>query len=259
LRKPAVNIRLCLLFASFLGTLPHVIYSQDQSSSDCDEFMTYTVKGGESIQDISLMFGSDQFEEILYNYNSDIITDKTSLRAGIELKIPINIAQYKKSGLSLDSILNDPYCPPKTDASIEENRQISDEEILTKFREAFDELAKEEADTVVDQRYVQAEKDILSGISGLVIDETRSKIGRDFYTVFYQNWTPPENVSGFTITISEQPAPGLGTIISVKANDTETFKYRLQPRYDFIQQAAQYAVSVTHNYLKNNPQDFVIY
>ena len=131
--------------------------------------------------------------------------------------------------------------------------------MLNKFREAFRELTDEKADTVVDQSYVQAERNILSGISGMVIDETRSKIGRDFYDLFYQNWTAPEEVSGFTITITEQPAPGLGTIISVKANDTETFKYRLQPRYDFIQQAARYAVRLTYNYLKNNPQDFVIY
>lgn len=136
---------------------------------------------------------------------------------------------------------------------------MSEDEILTKFREAFEALSKDEQDTVTAEGHVEAEKQILSGISGMVIDETRSKIGRDFYDVFYQNWQAPENASSFTITISEQPAPGIGTVVSVKANDTETFRYRLQPRYDFIQEAGRYAVRVTYNHLKNNPQDFVIY
>jgi len=235
-----------------------MIFSQDRSTSDCDQFETYIVKDGESLRDISLQFGSDRFEEIIYNFNADHISDRDSLQAGTELIIPINIVQYAESGLSLDIVLGNPACAPEAGDSVE-SQELSDEEMLNKFREAFRELTEEKTDTVVDESHVEAEKDILNGISGMVIDETRSKIGRDFYDLFYQNWTAPEEVSGFTITITEQPAPGLGTIISVKANDTETFKYRLQPRYDFIQQAARYAVRLTYNYLKNNPQDFVIY
>jgi curli production assembly/transport component CsgE len=242
-----------------LVALPFTIFSQDRSTSDCGQFETYIVKDGESLRDISLRFGSDRFEEIIYSYNADLISDRDSLQAGIELIIPINIAQFAESGLPLDVVLHNPACLPDADDSAVESRELSDQEMLNKFREAFRELTEEKTDTVVDESHVEAEKDILTGISGMVIDETRSKIGRDFYDLFYQNWTAPEEVSGFTITITEQPAPGLGTIISVKANDTETFKYRLQPRYDFIQQAALYAVRLTYNYLKNNPQDFVIY
>jgi len=258
LGKPALHIKLFFLITLYLVALPVMIFSQDRSTSDCDQFETYIVKDGESLRDISLQFGSDRFEEIIYNFNADLISDRDSLQAGTELIIPINIVQYAESGLSLDIVLNNPACAPEAGDSVE-SQELSDEEMLNKFREAFRELTEEKTDTVVDESHVEAEKDILTGISGMVIDETRSKIGRDFYDLFYQNWTAPEEVSGFTITITEQPAPGLGTIISVKANDTETFKYRLQPRYDFIQQAARYAVRLTYNYLKNNPQDFVIY
>lgn len=259
MRKPALHIKLSFLITLYLVALPIIIYSQGRGTTDCDQFQTYIVKNGESLRDVSLQFGSDRFEEIINSYNADQISDRDSLKAGIELIIPINIAQYVESGLSLDVVLNNPACPPESGDSSVESQGLSDQEMLNKFREAFRELTEEKTDTVVDESHVQAEKDILTGISGMVIDETRSKIGRDFYDLFYQNWTAPEEVSGFTITITEQPAPGLGTIISVKANDTETFKYRLQPRYDFIQQAAQYAVRLTYNYLKNNPQDFVIY
>ena len=257
--KPALHIKLFFLITLYLVALPVMIFSQGRSTSDCDQFETYIVKDGESLRDISLQFGSDRFEEIIYNFNADHISDRDLLQAGNELIIPINIAQYAESGLSLDIVLNNPACAPEAGDSAVESQELSDQEMLNKFREAFRELTEEKTDTVVDQSHVQAERDILSGISGMVIDETRSKIGRDFYDAFYQNWTAPEEVPRFTITVSEQPAPGLGTIILVNANDTETFKYRLQPRYDFIQQAAQYAVRLTYSYLKNNPQDFVIY
>jgi len=258
-RIKAFQINILSLIAPLLVALPSVSHSQDQTTAECDQFLTYTVKYGESLRDISMEFGSEQFEDIIYSYNADKIDDKALLKAGIELVIPINIANFTASGLSLDFVLNNPSCPPQPVDTVGENQKLSEDEMLNKFREAFRELTDEKADTVVDQSYVQAERNILSGISGMVIDETRSKIGRDFYDVFYQNWTAPEEVSGFTITISEQPAPGLGTIVSVKANDTETFRYRLQPRYDIIKQAGQYAVRLTQNYLINNPQDFVIY
>jgi len=258
-RIKAFQINILSLIAPLLVALPSVSHSQDQTTAECDQFLTYTVKDGESLRDISLQFGSEKFGDIIYRYNADNIDDITLLQAGIELAIPINIANFTASGLSLDFVLNNPTCPSEPVDTVGENKQMSEDEILNKFREAFRELTEEEADTVVDQSHVQAERDILSGISGMVIDETRSKIGRDFYDAFYQHWTAPEEVPRFTITVSEQPAPGLGTIILVKANDTETFKYRLQPRYDFIQQAAQYAVRLTYSYLKNNPQDFVIY
>lgn len=257
--KFIIHINQTLVLAFFLGALPLFAQTEPDSASECDDFVLYTVKAGDTISSISIFLGSEQFEEILYRANSDNIHDKDMLRAGLELKIPINIAQYKKSGLSLEYVLNNPSCRPVSEVSEEDAQSLDDEEALNKFREAFRELTSQEADTAADQSHVKAEKKILTGISGMVIDETRSKIGRDFYDVFYQNWTAPEEVSGFTITITEQPAPGLGTIISVKTNDTETFKYRLQPRYDFIQQAAQYAVRLTYNHLKNNPQDFVIY
>ena len=247
-----------------LGILCTAIFSiaahaQDLTSKICDDHQIHIVKDGENLNDISLFYGSEQFESIIYNSNSDIISSSKPLVAGTELKIPINIAQYEDSGLSLEYVLSNPFCPANTNASDSAEQDISDDEMLEKFREAFQKLADEEPDTTNEQIQADAERSLLFDMSGMVIDETRSKVGRDFYDVFYQNWTAPEDVSGFTITISEQPAPGLGTIVSVTANDTETFRYRLQPRYDFIQEGARYAVRITYKHLQDNPQDYVIY
>lgn len=244
------------------------------AQSECDEFFIYTVDENQTLEEIATIFGSVEFEEILYTYNSDIIEDRNVLEPGTVLRIPIKIAEYRETGLSISEALEQPDCRPESSQNLNERTtnsfsesadttRDSQDELLEEFREAFEALAntdqEQERDTVITEEYVKAEQQILSGISGMVIDETRSKVGRDFYDVFYQNWTAPDEVSGFTITITEQPAPGLGTIVSVQANDTETFRYRLQPRYDFIQEAGRYAVRLTYNHLQNNPQDFVIY
>lgn len=87
------------------------------------------------------------------------------------------------------------------------------------------------------------------GINGLVVDETRTTIGRDFYDVFYDAWLAPENSINYTIAIEEQPVPGRGTRLIVRLNGEIAFDTRLLPRYEQIQQAALAAVGYTRRAL----------
>ncbi len=52
-----------------------------------------------------------------------------------------------------------------------------------------------------------------------MLDETITKLGRDFYELFYGSWQVPPGAKRFTITISEQPSPSLGTIVNVRLGD----------------------------------------
>lgn len=96
-------------------------------------------------------------------------------------------------------------------------------------------------------------------IDGLVMDETRTKIGQDFYSIFYSNWTPPEDARNFTITVQEQPMPSLGTRVTVQLNNQTVFQTRLQPRYAYIEQAAKRAVYVTWRRLQRGQATRKIY
>jgi curli production assembly/transport component CsgE len=87
------------------------------------------------------------------------------------------------------------------------------------------------------------------GINGLVVDETRTTIGRDFYDVFYDAWVAPDNSINYTIVVEEQPVPGRGTRLIVRLNDEVAFDTRLQPGYERIQQAAFTAVGFTRRAL----------
>jgi hypothetical protein len=80
-------------------------------------------------------------------------------------------------------------------------------------------------------------------IDGLVVDETQTKLGRDFYDIFFGRWEAPPNAVNFTVTIREQILPNRGTRIVVQVNDGVAFQAYLQPRYDAIEEAAWRGVS----------------
>ena len=80
------------------------------------------------------------------------------------------------------------------------------------------------------------------GIIQLVVDETVSRAGAQFYDVFYQLWRPPPGASFSTLVLSEQPVPGQGTLVSVRLDGEVVFQSRLQPREEVIEQTAQQAV-----------------
>ena len=86
-------------------------------------------------------------------------------------------------------------------------------------------------------------------IDNLIVAETVTKIGNDFYDSFYNSWEPPANTPSFTIIISEKPYPGRGNLIIVNINDLDIFQRFVTPRYDEIVEVAGYAVNAAKNYL----------
>lgn len=92
------------------------------------------------------------------------------------------------------------------------------------------------------------------GISGLVVDETFSKVGHDFYDLFYSDWEPPKNVKDYSITITEKPLPRLGTQITIIVNDTPVYQRFVQPRTEIIKEMAQQGLEISYSYLENYDQ-----
>jgi curli production assembly/transport component CsgE len=88
-------------------------------------------------------------------------------------------------------------------------------------------------------------------IEGLIVDETQTKIGRDFYELFYNSWSPADYLPKLSIVISERPLPRQGTQVAVAINDNVIFRRFLQPRYDIIEENAQIAIQIVNRYLEN--------
>ncbi len=92
------------------------------------------------------------------------------------------------------------------------------------------------------------------GISGLVVDETFSKVGHDFYDLFYSNWRSPKNIKDYSITITEKPLPQLGTQITIIVNDTPIYQRFVQPRFEIIKEMVRQGLEISYSYLENYDQ-----
>lgn len=96
-----------------------------------------------------------------------------------------------------------------------------------------------------------ARRKVISGleISGLVVDQSITKPGRDFYDLFYSQWEAPTEVQDYTITIGEKPFRATSTLLTVRVNEADLLEFPLQPNYDLVQDAVQEAIAYVQDYL----------
>jgi curli production assembly/transport component CsgE len=87
-------------------------------------------------------------------------------------------------------------------------------------------------------------------IEGLIIDQTRSKMGHDFYQEFVTSWEDPPGVRAYNIVIGEQNDPRLGNWVVLEIGDS-VYRALLKPRAEDIAQAASEAIAATRDYLLN--------
>lgn len=78
-------------------------------------------------------------------------------------------------------------------------------------------------------------------ISGLMLDETKTKIGRDFYEYFNTHWQEIKGIN-YTITITELPSAIRGSIMRIKWNDEVIYQAILNPRPGQVEKTAKQAV-----------------
>lgn len=75
-------------------------------------------------------------------------------------------------------------------------------------------------------------------LEGLVLEKTITKIGRDFYRYFWQDWNLRQIRTNKNILIEEVPARGRATRLSVKVEDRLVWQFFGQPKKDFLVEMA---------------------
>lgn len=102
-------------------------------------------------------------------------------------------------------------------------------------------------------------------ITGLLLDNTKTKAGRDFYEAVYRNWSAalldstennlalilPTFAEEITIDFEEQPAMGNSTRIIMSVDNVPIWTQLLQPKASVIEMLSEYAVLVLADYLTN--------
>lgn len=101
-----------------------------------------------------------------------------------------------------------------------------------------------------EQRTATAEEKIMEEISGLIIEETMTKIGYEFYEYFFLLWEPPqEKIGRYNILISEKASPMWGSSVTVNVDENIVWSVMLRPRSEEIEEAVKQAIEATKNYL----------
>lgn len=91
-------------------------------------------------------------------------------------------------------------------------------------------------------------------ILGLVIDQTLTPVGREFYEYFFTTWQTLEPTGGFTIIVKEEPFQGFSTKVSVSYNDQVVFQQFLSPRRTSRLDVAKAAIREVYQVYQNPAQ-----
>lgn len=97
------------------------------------------------------------------------------------------------------------------------------------------------------------------GLRGIVIEDTKTKPGRDFYVDFYSNYRLKGINGKEVVKIKEQFSFGINTIMEVSVGDRVVYRFFLQPTRDFIQkQSAQAIIAVARQLIAlENQKDLI--
>jgi len=85
-------------------------------------------------------------------------------------------------------------------------------------------------------------------IRGLVIEDVKTKLGRDFYDYLYQRYMNSGSKYPFIINILENPSIGRGSKITITIDDRNIFEFITRPNDEYIQNASLQAMRYIQNY-----------
>lgn len=93
------------------------------------------------------------------------------------------------------------------------------------------------------------------GVNGIIVDQTITVIGRDFYQTFSSAWRDIKGSSDINITINERPSARTGSLITITAGREIIFKRFLPPARANIVSAVNQAIKTASKNIKQNKLD----
>ncbi|AZA46798.1 hypothetical protein EG346_00555 [Chryseobacterium carnipullorum] len=96
------------------------------------------------------------------------------------------------------------------------------------------------------KKTAKAEEDAVFELKGLTIDETKTKVGKDFYDIFYMQYSQMSDKSSGAVTISELPLRGTSGQISIQIDDKVIYSFMTNPNEDYLNEQ----LAATLKYIK---------
>jgi len=94
----------------------------------------------------------------------------------------------------------------------------------------------------------QVEKEDAFELKGLTIDDTKTKVGRDFYDMFYIQYSQIPDKSTSSIKISELPARGTSGQINIEIDDKVIYSFITNPSEDYLMEQLAYTLRYIKEY-----------
>ncbi len=86
------------------------------------------------------------------------------------------------------------------------------------------------------KKTAKVEEDAVFELKGLTIDETKTKVGKDFYDLFYIEYSQIPDKSNGAVTISELPLRGTSGQINIQMDDKVIYSFMTNPNEDYLKE-----------------------
>ena len=84
---------------------------------------------------------------------------------------------------------------------------------------------------------------------GLVLDQALTKLGHDFYDLFYSAFEAPPGSADFSVLVGERPGRGSNSLLVLTVNEQELIETPLPTRLDQMEELVAETVAVAQGYL----------
>lgn len=92
------------------------------------------------------------------------------------------------------------------------------------------------------KKKAKIEEDAVYELKGLTIDETKTKVGKDFYDMFYIQYSQLPDKSSSAVTISELPLRGTSGQINIQMEDKIIYSFMTNPGEDYLKEQLAYSL-----------------
>jgi len=88
-------------------------------------------------------------------------------------------------------------------------------------------------------------------MTGIIFDDTKTKVGKDFYDYYYYEYNEKNINSAMLVSIIEELSFGRNTKISISIDNVVVYEFLTRPDEEFLIAVAKESVNATFLYLKN--------
>jgi len=126
-----------------------------------------------------------------------------------------------------------------------------DRVVLNEINTALDFKKRLAKKNEVSQDIASSGEDGVVGLRGIIVENTLTKPGRDFFTAYVSEYNYRKINGEKILEVKELLALGSNTQIQLKSDEQIIFQFFVNPRSDYIDQMVDIAISNTNIYFRN--------